>query len=177
MLVLMLVALSLPVVLGIPDKEPTKEEQEKMIEKIKYNAGLKGYMNIPNRHQNPPDDDDDIAPELKQRYQYGLSNKFNTKYSIDSSNPNPFTDSWTDRFTLDNDHSEWPKCIKNHVNEQISYGDTMYWTGDYTAEGSGHYYDMNIYVDIYDGIRYYEGDSNIDNNKDWEYMYFWYIGG
>jgi hypothetical protein len=133
-------------------------------------------MSCPNRNKNPPDEDnDDIAPELIQRWQEGVSNNFDTQYNIDSSKMQAYTETWIDKFTLDDDvHDPWPKCNISHTNEQISFGDNMYWTGEYSAPKKD-YLDMNIDIDFYDWIPEVGGDYNPDNNHDEEYMYFWWL--
>ena len=97
LLVVAMISICIPAISGVPEEDPTDEEVHKIVKKQMEDQS-KGWLSIPNRNSNPADDNDDIAPELKQRYQYGLTNEFRVKYDIYSTNDAAFTDSWWDYY-------------------------------------------------------------------------------
>ena len=173
-----MISICVPVISAIPDEEPTEEEVHKIVKELmetQYES--KGWIQstIPNRNDNGNGDyDDDIAPELKQRYQYGLTNEFRVKYDIYSTNDAAFTDSWWDYYWTDDDSSTWNQQYLDRDTEAISVGTNYFENNDFSAPKKA-YLDMNINIDYYDDI-----DTNHDydpnNNYDEEYMYFWWLG-
>ena len=175
MMATLMTALVLPLVSGIPEKEPTADEVDKII-KEQMEAGSRGWLTIQNRNPNGNGDyDDDIAPELTKRYQYGLTWTFNVEYNTYSTNDASFTESWYDTFWTDDDTgSKWNLKNLTYTNEQISTEDNFFYSGNFIAPKKG-YLDMNIVIDEGNWIQDDEGDSNLNNNYDEEYMYFWWL--
>ena len=177
MFVLMLVCLSIPVVLGLPQEKPTDSEI-KEIEKEVKSQEAKGWWwkSIPNRYR--PEDNirsHDLVPRLWERGQLGASKVFKVEYAIYSSNTVSFGASWKDRFYLDRDTG-----VKYCLQDLYQSGEiqrqgytTGFMTREFTPPGWG-LYDMNIDLNINSGISD-AFDSYHGNNHDEEYMYFWWV--
>ncbi len=179
LLVGVLVALLIPaIVTAVPSGEPTQEEIEKEKE-IQENAGAKGWWywrTIPDRNK-PPEYPNDIYPILYKRGHLLGTDLFDVKYKIYSHYTSDIQGPWTDRFWLDRDtgmeycvqtipHTEWDTIKAQQATIfQLYHPFHCPWRD---------YWDMNIHIDINDNIPTDGGDYRQDNNKDWEYMLFWW---
>jgi hypothetical protein len=166
-----MISMCMPAISAIPDKEPTKEEIEKIIEEQKASQS-KGWVSIPNRNSNGADESDDIAPELWERYQSGRT--FRVKYNTYSTNDFAICDSWYDYYWTDDDNETWNRQTLYRLNNWISPEENYFENNNFQAPKKA-YLDMNIEVDIYNDIGD-SYDSNGDNNYDEEYMLFWWLG-
>lgn len=184
LLAMAMISVGISAVSGIPDEKPTEEEVEEIVMKLmetqKESKGFTGswiWCSIPNRHKNGNGAiDDDIAPELMYRAQYGLSRWFKVDYSIQSTNSGTIERCWDDEFWTDADSGQkWNKHTLEYQDEELTEGNNHFECDPFEPPFKATL-DMNIDVDVENHIEWYEGDYNLYNNIDEEYMYFWWLG-
>ena len=175
LLVVAMVSICVPAISAIPNEKPTEEEIHKIVKKtIETQSESKGWtwISLPNNYPNSATGSNDICPELKQRAQYNLANRFKVRYSIESSNTGVFQDSWHDNLTTDQDTGEYEPEDDMYWSDYIYFGDNVFETDEFSVDSWG-YWDMNVNLDIENDIGQ-DHDYTIDNNHDEEYRYFLY---
>jgi hypothetical protein len=102
-----------------------------------------------------------------------LGNNWRVKYEITSNNDDPFTATFEDRITTDDDVDEYNEDVIYHNQEQIEVGSNRYTSDWFSLEYTG-WWDFNVYMDDDDEIpSIYDVDDT--NNKDTECKYCLWI--
>ncbi|GEM_PF-2106853 len=178
-LALLLLCTAIPV-FAVPEytDEQAQAEMEKELEE---QGNALGWWEKPIPNRKTPEGNmtaHDIAPRLAVRYHWGITQWYNVKYEIMSKFQDSFDATWTDYFYLDDD--TYTYCEQLHRRTGTINGNpngqgiTRFIVDNFESPKMCRYLDINIVIDKYDEIGF-DHDSNPQNNKDTEYMLFWYI--